>query len=361
MTSTRPPLQALIFEVTQRCNHACRHCYNVWQDPRQSTPYPDGQLDPARTLELLARVIEETGCRHITLTGGEPLLRPDLLQIVEFLHQRHVQVTVISNGRLLDEQAAAALIQAGVGLFELPLLSHLGEVHDELSGAPGAWQAVLTAMTNIRRQHGQVVTAFVATRRNIEHLQETIRLAFAFGARGVMFNRFNPGGRGRERLEEILPSLGQVQTALSAAEFATQEYGIPVSCSIPIQPCLIDHSPYPHVSFGFCSAGTDRAYYAIDPQGNLRPCNHSDTILGNLLVEPFAALTAPERISTFASAIPAFCSDCNHRLECHGGCKASAQVCYGSLTAEEPFLHYNHAAAIKTNPTTTTPIPTNFG
>jgi radical SAM protein with 4Fe4S-binding SPASM domain len=361
MTSTRPPLQALIFEVTQRCNHACRHCYNVWKDPLQSASYPDGQLDPARTLELLARVIEETSCRHITLTGGEPLLRPDLLQIVEFLNRRHVQVTVISNGRLLDEQAAAALIQAGVGLFELPLLSHLGEVHNELSGAPGAWQAVLSAMSNIRRQHGQVVAAFVATRRNIEHLQETIRLAFAFGARGVMFNRFNPGGRGRERLEEILPSLGQVQTALSAAEFAIQEYGIPVSCSIPIQPCLIDHSPYPHVSFGFCSAGTDRAYYAIDPLGNLRPCNHSDTILGNLLVESFAALTAPERISTFASAIPAFCSDCDHRLECQGGCKASAQVCYGSLTAEEPFLHYNHAAAIKTRPTTTTPIPTSFG
>jgi len=115
------------------------------------------------------------------------------------------------------------------------------------------------------------------------------------------------------------------------------------------------------VSFGFCSAGTDRAYYAIDPLGNLRPCNHSDTILGNLLVESFAALTAPGRISNFASAIPAFCSDCDHRLECQGGCKASAQVCYGSLTAEEPFLHYNHAAAIKTRPTTTTPIPTSFG
>ena len=360
MTSTRPPLQALIFEVTQHCNHACQHCYNVWQDARQST-YPAGQLDPARTLELLAKVLEETGCRHITLTGGEPLLRPDLLRIVEFLHGCHVQVTVISNGRLLDERAAAALIQAGVGLFELPLLSHLGEVHDELSGAPGAWQAVLTAMANIRLHHGQVVTAFVATRRNIEHLHKTIRLAFAFGARGVMFNRFNPGGRGREHLEEILPTIDQVRKALEVAESSWKEFGIPVSCSIPIQPCLIDHGPYPHVGFGFCAAGTSRAYYAMDPLGNLRPCNHSDTILGNLLVEPFAALTTPERMSAFASAIPSFCSDCAHHRVCQGGCKASAEVCYGSLFAEEPFLRLNHAAAIKTRPITTTPIPVNFG
>jgi molybdenum cofactor biosynthesis enzyme MoaA len=92
MTAVRPRLQSLIFEVTQACNHACLHCYNVWQGP-QASPYPRGQLDTARTLDLLAKALDETVCSHITLTGGEPLLRPDLTQILEFL-QRLARRTV---------------------------------------------------------------------------------------------------------------------------------------------------------------------------------------------------------------------------------------------------------------------------
>jgi len=356
MTADRPILQSLIFEVTQDCNHACLHCYNVWHGS-PPTPYPRGQLDTSRTLELLAKALDETLCSHVTLTGGEPLMRPDLPQILEFLQRRHVRVTVISNGRLLDERTAASLVQGGVGLFELPLLSHRGEVHDELSGAPGAWQAVLSAMANLRLQHAQFVAAFVATRKNIEHLGETIRLAFAFGTRGLMLNRFNPGGRGRLHLEELLPTVEQVCTALETAEAASMEFGLPISCSIPIQPCLIDIHRFPHLGFGFCAAGSQRAYYTLDPLGNLRPCNHTDLILGNLFDESFADLIALGRMSSFTCAIPAFCAGCASQVECQGGCKASAQVCYGSLTAEEPFLLANQSTAVKIIPVPALPTP----
>jgi radical SAM protein with 4Fe4S-binding SPASM domain len=337
MNPARPRLQSLIFEVTQQCNHACLYCYNVWQGP-QALPYPRGQLSPSRTLELIGKALDETTCHHVTLTGGEPLMRPDLPQILEFLQRRGVQVTVISNGRLLDERTSASLVRGGVGLFELPLLSHRKEIHDELSCAPGAWDAVLSAMANVRLQHGQVVSAFVATRKNIGDLRETIQLAFAFGARGIMLNRFNPGGRGRQHLEELLPSLKQLQVALETAEAAVLEYGLPISCSIPIQPCLIDINRFPHLGFGFCAAGSERAYYTLDPLGNLRPCNHTDIILGNLLDRHFIDLIATERMSAFTCASPDSCMDCARLMECQGGCKASAQVCYGSLTAEEPFL-----------------------
>ncbi len=337
MTVLRPRLPSLIFEATQDCNHACRYCYNVWRGP-QATPYPRGQLDTARTLALLGKALDETRCFHVTLTGGEPLLRADLLQILEFLQRRRVQMTLISNGRLLDAAMTVALIARGVGLFELPLLSCRRETHDALSGAPGAWDAVLAAMANVRLHRGQVIAAFVATRENIADLYETIRLAFAFGARGVMFNRFNPGGRGREHLAALLPTVEQVRDGLAAAEAAAVEFGIPVSCSIPIQPCLIDLDAYPHLNFGFCAAGVERAYYTLDPLGNLRPCNHSETILGNLFDAPFGTWIASERLAAFVAAAPAFCADCARRAECQGGCKAAAQVCYGALDAEEPFL-----------------------
>lgn len=335
--NTRPHLQSLIFEVTQRCNHACLHCYNVWQG-EPSPQYPRGELDTPRTLSLLGKALDETVCHHVTLTGGEPLLRTDLDLLLDYLRQRNVLVTIISNGRLLTDERIPSLLERGVALFELPLLSHYRATHDLLSAAPGAWDRVLSALAHIRLHHGQVVTAFVATCLNIGHIYETIKLAFAFGARAVMFNRFNPGGRGRLHLQELLPTVEQVRDALAMAESASVEFGIPISCSIPIQPCLIDTSLYPHIGFGYCSVGTERAYYTLDPLGNVRPCNHSTTILGNLFTESFGDLVSSERLHCFVESLPAYCAACEQRVLCQGGCKAAAQVCYGSLLEVEPFL-----------------------
>jgi radical SAM protein with 4Fe4S-binding SPASM domain len=342
MMTFRPRIQSLIFEVTQRCNHACLHCYNVWHGAG-GTPsdYPRGELDTERTLALLGKALDETECAHVTLTGGEPLLRGDLPAILDYLRGRSLPVTVISNGRLIGESAAVDCLDRGVGLFELPLLSHRREVHDRLSGAPGAWDSVLDAMANVRLHHGRFAAAFVATKLNIDDAAEVMKLAFAFGAQAVMFNRFNPGGRGRANLEMLLPDADQVRRALMAVDAAAAEFGLPVSCSIPIQPCLVDTRAFPHIGFAYCAAGGERAYYALDPIGNLRPCNHTPHILGNLFEESFADLIAPARMRSFVEAGPAFCAACARRADCQGGCKAAAQVCYGSLGDEDPFLQMN--------------------
>lgn len=342
MTLPRPRLNSLIFEITQRCNHACLHCYNVWEGkPLYSTttsPYTRGELDTEQTLALLAKALDDVDCDHITLTGGEPSLRQDLPQIVDFLRERDVRVTIVSNGRLLTAPVVMELLKRGVTLFELPLLSYQRRVHDQLSGVPGAFDGVTSAMANIRVNGGQFVAVFVITRLNLDDLYQTIKLAFAFGARALMLNRFNPGGRGRTHLNELLPSVEQVRKALEVAESASLEFGIPISCSIPIQPCLIDTSAYPHLGFGFCAVGTKRAYYTLDSLGNVRPCNHSTTILGNLFEESFDRLVTPEKLNLFLEAHPALCHACDQRAVCQGGCKAAAQVCYGSLGDVEPFL-----------------------
>jgi len=196
-------------------------------------------------------------------------------------------------------------------------------------------------MAHIRLQRGQFVAAFVATRMNIADLNETIRLAYAFGARALMLNRFNPGGRGRENMEKLLPTIEQVRQALSGADAATDEFGLPISCSIPIQPCLVDTNPYPQLGFGYCAAGSERAYYTIDSLGNLRPCNHTNLILGNLFENSFTEMIASASMQAFVKARPGYCEPCQKRDDCQGGCKAAAQVCYDSLTAEDPFLHCN--------------------
>lgn len=347
MTS-RPRLQTLIFEVTQRCNHACRHCYNVWKGAEGDAThpsYPSGELDTRRTLALLAKALDESECHHVTLTGGEPLLREDLSHIVDLLAKRGIRSTVITNGRLLSEIRIVDLLQRGVGLFELPLLSYRREMHDALSGVEGAFEAVTAAMANVRYHRGEFVAVFVATRLNLADLYGTIQMAVALGARGLMLNRFNPGGRGRAHLVELLPTPEQMRQAFATADEASAEFGLSITCSIPIQPCLVDTDAFPNLSFGFCAVGTDQAYYTLDPVGHVRPCNHTPSVLGNLWQEPFGDLVARERLAGFVEAVPAFCGSCDLRERCQGGCKAAAQVCYGSLWAEEPFLHLNRLDA----------------
>jgi radical SAM protein with 4Fe4S-binding SPASM domain len=341
---TRPHLQTIIFEVTQACNHVCPHCYNYWNHPRWSGTRLDDAHEDLRP--LLAHVLDQVECDHVTLTGGEPLLRTDLPEIVSFLADRRVSIALISNGHLLDERITADLIQRGVDLFELPLLSHRREIHDSLSGTSGAFDAVLAALANIRYNRGKAVVAFVATHLNIADLHDTLKLAYAFGARGVMLNRFNPGGRGAIRIDDLQPTLEEMHNALSIAETATQEFQVPISCSIPLQPCLVDMSAFPHLGYGFCGAGSERAYYTLDTSGNVRPCNHAPTILGNVWDRSFADIIESAELRNFVSALPAFCADCIRRTECQGGCKAAAQVCYSCLSDEEPFLHANRSLAI---------------
>ncbi len=327
---------SLIFEVTQRCNLDCLHCYNAWKN---ATPYPDIQeLSTADTLAMLDKVLDETGATHVTLTGGEPLLRRDLPDMVDHLHGRHCEVNLITNGTLLDEAAIARFDQGRVSIFELPLLSCDSAVHDRLSGKDGAFDRVTLAIADLKLAGQMVVCVFVATRLNLPTWRETVELAFALGVDGIMFNRFNPGGEGFCNLDQLQPTPDELREALDVAQELSVEYELSISCSIAMPPCLFDYDRWPGLSFGFCAAGTPEAYYTLDPAGNLRPCNHSMLILGNVRQQSFWELADARAMRDFVAARPDFCSDCKLADACLGGCKAAAEVCYGSLTACDPFL-----------------------
>jgi radical SAM protein with 4Fe4S-binding SPASM domain len=334
---SHPPVNSLIFEVTQRCNHSCLHCYNVWKNAR---PYPGGELATAETLALLGRVLDETGASLVTLTGGEPLLRADLPELVDWLVARGVSINLITNASLLDAAALSRLAPDKIAIFEVPLLSSEREIHDRLSGSAGAFDRVTEAIASLKLAGQRVVGVFVATRLNLHTWRDTIELGVALGLDGIMLNRFNPGGAGLGNLELLQATPEELQAALDVAEELAEAYDISISCSIAMPPCLFDTARYRRLGFGFCAAGTARAYYTIDPLGNVRPCNHSPTILGSL--RPRAArlgeLLESDALRAFVAARPTFCAGCRLEETCLGGCKAAAEACYGSPGALDPFL-----------------------
>jgi radical SAM protein with 4Fe4S-binding SPASM domain len=327
----------VIFEATQACNHNCLHCYNVWKSDR---PYPLGQLDTPDTLRLLDRILRQTRPRVFSFTGSEPLLRPDILQLIEYVSKRVDAVNLLTNGSLLTEGLIGDLVNAGVSLFEIPLLSGDRDEHNYLTRSE-SFDRVTEALPTIKLAGAQAVSVFVVTKRNWDHLHDMLRLCFALSVDGVMVNRLNPGGTGLRHLPELLPTPEHVAEALRVANAGVDEFSLSISVSVPIPPCLIDLTAYPRLTFGFCAAGTDRAYYTFDPVGNVRMCNHSPRILGNILTESFGRLTRSPAARAFNRETPPECADCGRLGECRGNCKAAAEQACGSLCALEPFVAAN--------------------
>jgi radical SAM protein with 4Fe4S-binding SPASM domain len=216
-----------------------------------------------------------------------------------------------------------------------------------MAGGIDCFDEVTRAAADIRYHGAELAFVFVGTALNIEHWKGALELGIALEARGFLYNRYNAGGQCHGEPERLMPTVEQVRQGLAVAEEYAAKYGVGIGASIAIPPCLIDPKEFSHVGFGFCAAGTDRAYYTIDPVGNVRPCNHTPTVIGNIFEKPLKEMARSEELRTFRAARPDFCGGCRLEQECLGGCKAAAEVCYGSLTACEPFLELNRGRAQK--------------
>lgn len=339
----------LLYEVTKRCQNSCVFCYNVW---KETADYPQGELSTEDSLRMLDTVFRATGCEFIGLTGGEPLLRDDIFEIASFIASRKVLPVLISNARLLTRETVARCMESGVSYFEVSLHGHQPAVHDALVGREGSFEEVVQAIINIKEAGGKVNTVFVATAGNIGAFREYVELNAILRVDWILFNRVACGGTCLADWESLAPAPGEIQQALDVGLPVADKYRIGLSVGVQIQPCLIDLSRYPGLKTSFCPLNDpdgSSSYFAIDPAGNLRMCNRSRIILGNLLRNRFEEVAESPRVEAFCSAVPDFCRDCAIASSCAGGCKADAFSRYGSLTKADPYLEMYREQAKKPN------------
>lgn len=327
--------RGLVVELTARCDHACGHCYNAWKNPGKVAPEP---IDTSSMLGVLDRLVTESGCELLTLTGGEPLLYPGLFTVIEHLADRGVRLNLITHGGHLDAATLDRLTPDRIATWELPLLAGGRSLHDGLSGRAGAFDRVTASIAELKLRRERVVAVFVASRRNLDEIERVVELAVALGVDGLMINRFNPGGAGGSRCGELQASPRQLEAMLDKAEDAGLRWQLPMSCSIAMPPCLIRTERYRHIGFGYCALGTERAYYTLGPDGRLRPCNHSPTVLGDLRRQSLREILDGPALEAYVQARPALCAGCRLESSCQGGCKAAAEACYGSPKEPDPFL-----------------------
>jgi Fe-coproporphyrin III synthase len=166
------PVDAVV-AVTYRCDSRCNMC-NIWQLP------PGDELEPEQYRKLPRTL------RDINITGGEPFLRDDLVEIVRIIDQRcgHPRIVISTNGfeRRRIAHAAPGLLKIGKNVGIAVSLDGIGEKHDEIRGIPGGFDKVVETLKQLRTiGYRNVRVAFTAQRSNVKHLGAVYDLSRQFG------------------------------------------------------------------------------------------------------------------------------------------------------------------------------------
>lgn len=328
-------LKTFILELTQRCNNQCLYCYNPWRSKNHN--YPAGETSTTEAKNIITKLQEESEVKSIGLSGGEPFLRPDLPEIVSFIRERNINPVIITNGTLLTEENVHATHDAAS--YEIPLLSYKKAVHNHLVQRD-VFDSVIEGISNVTKNGGNFIAAFVATKLNSPDLFKTMQLAIALGAVGIMYNRMNLSANNIQYADQLLPTLPMIRKNLEELEEIASKYEIPVASSVPIPPCLVDVQKYGKIKFSWCPRGGEGSYYTVDSSGNLKICNHSSVILGDYKTKRLCDLMKHPYVTEFKETLPKECVDCEHELKniCLGGCRAASEVCYGSLKSVDPIV-----------------------
>ncbi len=338
-------LQALpntfVLELTRLCNNRCDHCYNAWRAPElQYAKDERGEMTTAEIKWTIRKLMEEIPVTTVCLSGGEPTLRADLPEIVQFLRSQGLTVQIITNGTNLTESLVDATVSGST--YQVSLLSWRREVHDRLTGHPGAWDAVVDGMTNVHLAGGHLIAVFVATRQNYADIGPTAHLAMMLGASSLLYNRINVGAANLHHSEELFLTPAMVEENLRVLDEIAAA-GFSVSTGVVIEPCMVDIARYSHIQFNWCSLAGEQSTLIIDPAGNFRVCEHSSVVLGNIRRDSVRDIYEHHAyVKAFRTTWPAECADCDNALKesCRGGCKAAAEQAYGTFARVEPFVRH---------------------
>jgi radical SAM protein with 4Fe4S-binding SPASM domain len=301
-----PAIYAL--EITSACNNRCPGCSNVYASNRSSPPL----LSAQEWHDLLAPFIAEAV--QIRLTGGEPTLHPGFFHIFEEVTSHDSWVTVFTNGRWKDPQRFVRRIRGRRHFSGLLISLHGPDAasHESFSGVPGSFDETVSNIRLAVENGITVALSTVITRYSWDRLEAVVELAQALGVHHIAFNRYI----GRP-LPEIEPTEEQTQAAILRVQ-ALAQAGAPVKYGIGVPQCFVSNN-----SEG-CLAGV--AYASIGPEGNLRPCAHSPTVIGSLREASMAELWHSEAMDAWRGLMPPECTTCAAYSVCHGGCRAIQEL-----------------------------------
>jgi mycofactocin radical SAM maturase len=338
----------LTWELTYACNLSCVHCLSSSgrRDPRElSTAEAKAVIDELERMQVF----------YVNIGGGEPTVRPDFWELVDYATAHHVGVKFSTNGVHIDAAVAQRLAGSDYVDVQISLDGATAEVNDAVRG-PGSFDTATRAMANLADAGFRgFKLSVVCTRQNIPQLDQFKEIADSFGAQ-LRLTRLRPSGRGADTWEELHP-LPEQQRELYDWLVAHGE-GVLTGDS------FFHLSAYGESMPGLNLCGAGRVVCLIDPVGDVYACPfaiHEEFLAGNVRqaggFQPvwrfshlFADLRAPQDAGV--------CTTCNAFDTCRGGCMAAKFFTGLPLNGPDPECVKGYGAdALLARVVTGTPKP----
>jgi pyrroloquinoline quinone biosynthesis protein E len=328
MTQYSNPL-ALIAEITHRCPLHCVYCSN----PLELT----SRKEELATDDWL-RVFSEAavlGVLHLHLTGGEPLARPDLAEMIEGARQSRLYTNLITSGIGLSRERLAQLVEAGLDHIQLSFQDSNDGQANWIAGARAhAHKLELAAWI---REHRLAFTVnLVVHRQNIGHLEEMVAALEALHPDRMEIAHAQYYGWALQNRSALLPTRAQLDRAVAVVAAAEGRLRGKVRIDMVVPDY---HARFPKA----CMGGWGRQLMLIDPAGRALPCHAAGVIPGmrfdNVREHALDWIwQSSEAFQKFRGAdwMPEPCRSCDRRKEDFGGCRCQAFLLTGDASATDP-------------------------
>lgn len=325
------------WNATNACNLSCQHCY------RDAGRKLAKELDTAEAVNLIDE-IARAGFKILIFSGGEPLLRPDIYELVKHAASRGLRPVFGTNGTLITGEVAIKLKKAGAVAVGISLDSTDPSRHDRFRGTAGAWEAAVEGMKACRSAGLPFQVHTTVLEWNWREVEDLTDLAVKLGAVAHHVFFLVPTGRAVNLEEESLRA-AQYEDLLLRLVKKQDEVPIEVkpTCAPQFMRIALCMGQKPRYRKG-CLAGT--AYCLVTPQGDVQPCAYLNVRVGNVREVPFSRLWEenPVFLRLRSEEYGGRCGRCAYRRAC-GGCRARAYFYHGDYMAEEPWCLYEARAA----------------
>lgn len=338
-----PKLEYVYFYLTAMCNLACRHC---WISP---VTRGNGQAERALDLRLLRSVVEQAkpmGLIGVKLTGGEPLIHPKIVEILDYLKSRDLAVQIETNGTACSRETAEAIARLDSPSVAVSLDGDDAETHEWMRGKAGCFAETLRGIMNLVDQGIRPQIIMSVVNRNKGRMAAMVKLAESLGAHSVKFNVVQPMGRGEglhEKCETIpireLVAIGKwVETELAPATQLSVFFDHPLA-----------FRPMSRM-FGECGDGCTRCkilnIIGVLSDGSYALCGVGESVpelgFGNVVEDRLEDVWSENPVildlrEGLPDRIEGICGECVMRFLCLGACVAQNYYRSGSLRTPHWF------------------------
>ena len=322
------------WNTTNACNMYCDHCY------RDAGCKAEEELSTAEAKTLLEQ-IARAGFKIMIFSGGEPLMRPDIVELVAYAASLGLRPVFGTNGTLITLEMAQKLKAAGAMGMGISLDSMDREKHNKFRKFPGAWEGAVQGMRNCRAAGLPFQIHTTVMEWNNHELEDLTDFAVAEGAVAHHFFFLVPTGRAKTIEAESLRAEAYEDTL---TRIMKKQQEVEIELKPTCAPQFLRIAAQMGLKTRFrrgCLAGT--AYCIISPRGKVQPCAYLNMELGDVRQTPFDKIWKNSEVLNKLRTLEysGGCGSCEYKRAC-GGCRARAAYYHeGDYMAEEPWCLYH--------------------